>query len=96
MTMYWGASRIATQLGVATGTVAKWIDRFSTTSEPFPAPDVEIVETDGRITRGWSPQRWPEIERWATTDRYYTRYPGRPRWSRTATSRDALPESSGA
>jgi hypothetical protein len=65
MSVYWGASRIAAQLGVATGTITKWIERYAATEKPFPAPDVEIAETDGRVTRGWSPRRWPEIEQWA-------------------------------
>jgi hypothetical protein len=73
MTEYWGASRIAAQLGVATGTIAKWIDRFADTMSPFPAPDVEVVETDDRVTRGWSPKRLPEIEQWARQDRYEVR-----------------------
>lgn len=72
-TTYWGVSRIAAQLGVATGTITKWIDRFAGTKQPFPEPDVGIAETDGRVTRGWSPTRWPEIQAWATEDRYRVR-----------------------
>jgi len=78
MTQYLGASQVAHQLGVATSTVTKWITRFAESSAPFPAPDVEITEVDGRVTRGWSPRRLPDIERWATADRYTTRRPGRP------------------
>lgn len=69
MTSYWGASQIASRLGVTTEAVRKWIDRFADTSAPFPAPDVEINEADGRITRGWSPDRWDEIATWSETDR---------------------------
>ncbi|KZB79633.1 hypothetical protein [Amycolatopsis regifaucium] len=71
MTEYWGASQIAGRLGVATGTVTKWVERFAATDHPFPEPDVEIVETGGRITRGWAPHRWPEIKKWADKDRRY-------------------------
>ena len=69
MAEYWGASRIAAELGVATGTVTKWIERFARTTHPFPNPDVEIAETDGRVTRGWASYRWPEIKKWAEKDR---------------------------
>ncbi|MFB9297016.1 helix-turn-helix domain-containing protein [Kibdelosporangium philippinense] len=79
MTQYLGASQIARQLGVSTGTVTKWITRFAASGAPFPPPDVEIAETGGRVTRGWSPQRWPDIQQWAAADRYTTRRPGRPR-----------------
>lgn len=71
MAEYWGASRIAGQLGVATGTVTKWIERFARTDHPFPEPDVEIVETGGRITRGWASHRWPEIKKWVDRDRKF-------------------------
>ncbi|GAB1512015.1 hypothetical protein [Actinophytocola sp. KF-1] len=64
MAQYWGASQLAEGLGVATGTITKWINRFADALNPFPAPDVEIVETDGRVTRGWSPDRWDEIDQW--------------------------------
>jgi hypothetical protein len=70
MAKYWGASQLAARFGVATGTITKWISRFADTTQPFPAPDVEIVETGGRVTRGWSPDRWDEIKLWADADRY--------------------------
>jgi hypothetical protein len=66
---YWGASQIAGRLGVATGTVTKWVERFAHTDHPFPEPDVKIVETGGRVTRGWASYRWPEIKKWADKDR---------------------------
>jgi hypothetical protein len=76
MTTYWGASKIASRLGVTTEAVRKWIDRFADTAAPFPAPDVEIEEADGRLTRGWSADRWKEIEHWSTRDRYKARFAG--------------------
>lgn len=65
MESYWGTSEIAARLEVTGATVFKWLARYDTESRhPFPAPDVVVVERGGRETRGWHPDRWPEIERW--------------------------------
>jgi hypothetical protein len=77
-TRYFGTSRIAAKLHVAAGTVSKWIERYADTAAPFPAPDVEIEDRNGRVTSGWCPARWPEIEHWAAEARHTVRPPGNP------------------
>lgn len=78
-TRYLGTAQIAAQLGVDGKTIVQWIRRFADTEAPFPAHDVEIGEPGGNVTRGWLPERWPEIEQWANTDRRNVRPTGRPR-----------------
>ncbi len=60
---------MARELGVATNTVTHWISRYEATTIPFPESDITIDDGAG-VTRGWLPERLPELKQWATVERH--------------------------
>lgn len=53
-----GQATIAEWCSVTTAAVAMWIIRYN----DWPEPDVEVTNRDGKVIRGWLPERRAEWE----------------------------------